>query len=507
MMADKILLANLSALEGKYGRAGLKQIDKAVRGLIAADKARGLATRLVDISDKAAMKKFGGAPVSTAKSARQNKDAVDAIYSKARPDYLVILDAPDVIPHIDLDNPMLGDGDAAVPSDLPYASDTPFGSREIRTYCAITRVIGRIAGVTKAKTPDFLIGQLANAAKFNSGKRADHMPYFGISAEVWKKSTALSIDNIFGKDKVELCPPAGPPAVQRRLSSLSHFINCHGSETDPQFYGQRGSQYPVSLTSADVSKSAKPNTVVAAECCYGAQLFDPVLAAGALPIPNAYLQRGAAGFLGSTNIAYGPAEGNGAADLITQYFLINMLAGASLGRACLQARQKYVQTQKMADPVNLKTLGQFILLADPSIQPCLREGPAVKALADVVDYSDARKRRRVAMAAFGHAAAASSAFKTNKAARLSPGVTRQVEGFARERGFGTTTMHAYRVSPGADFSHAMKSRDVEPKVAVVIDRKERPKSNKGPKGVEPVRVLVAHTTDGHIVDIAEYVNR
>jgi hypothetical protein len=507
MMADKILLANLSALEGKYGKANVKEIDKACRGLIAADKARGLTTWLVDVSDKTTMKKFGGAAVSTAKSARQNKDAIDAIYKKSRADYLVILDAPDVIPHIDLDNPMMGDGDSAVPSDLPYASDAPFGSREIRSYCAITRVVGRIAGVRAAKTPEFLIGQIANAAKFKSGKRADHMPYFGISAAVWQKSTALSIDNIFGKDKIDNCPPAGPSSVRPRLSLLSHFINCHGSEADPQFYGQRGRQYPVSLTSAEVSKSAKPNTVVAAECCYGAQLFDPALAAGILPIPNAYLQRGAAGFLGSTNIAYGPPEGNGAADLITQYFLIDMLAGASLGRACLQARQKFVQTQKMADPANLKTLGQFILLADPSIQPCLREGPTVKALADVVDYSDARKRRRVAMAAFGHAAAASSAFKTKKSTRLSANVTRQVQTLARERGFSTKTMHAYRVDPGADFSNAMKSRGVEPKVVVVIDRKERPNSSKGPKGVEPVRVLVAHTTDGHIVDMAEYVNR
>ncbi len=506
-MTDKVLLANFSVLQGKYGAAGVKQIDKAVRNLIAADKQRGLDTRLVDISDRAAMKKFGGAAVTTAKSPRQNKDAIDAIYKSMKPDYLVLLDAPDVIPHIDLDNPMLGDGDATVPSDLPYASDEPFGNREVRTYCAITRVVGRIAGVRAAKTPEFLVGQLDNAAKFKPGKRADHMPYFGISAQVWEKSTALSLDNIFGKDKVDICPPTGTPAVRRRLGPLSHFINCHGSETDPQFYGQHGGSYPVSLTSADVTKSAKPNTVVAAECCYGAQLFDPAFAAGALPISNAYLKAGAAGFLGSTNIAYGPASGNSAADLLTQYFLINMLAGASLGRACLQARQKFVQTQKMADAVNLKTLGQFILLADPSIQPCLVEGPMVKALAEVVDYGDARKRRRVAMAAFGHAAAASFAFKTNKTARISASVSKQVDKLARERGFSAKSKRVYSVSPGADFANAMKRRGVEPKVVVMIDRKPRPKSAKGPKGVEPVRVLIAHTSDGHIVDMAEYVNR
>ena len=46
------------------------------------------------------------------------------------------------------------------------------------------------------------------------------------------------------------------------------------------------------------------------------------------------------------------------------------------------------------------------------------------------------------MAAFGHAAAACSAFKTNKTARLSSNVTKQVGKLARERGFSTKTMPA-----------------------------------------------------------------
>ena len=87
------------------------------------------------------------------------------------------------------------------------------------------------------------------------------------------------------------------------------------------------------MTSDDVTKGAKPDTVVAAECCYGAQLFNPNDADGSLPMSNAYLGAGAAGYFGSTTIAYGPATGNGAADLLAQYFLINVLAGASLGRA------------------------------------------------------------------------------------------------------------------------------------------------------------------------------
>src|SRR4029453_14340311 len=100
----------------------------------------------------------------------------------------------------------------------------------------------------------------------------------------------------------------------------------------------------------------------AVECCYGAQLYDSVTLSLPLPICQRYLIQGAYGYFGSSTIAYGPEEGNGAADLITQYFLLAILDGASLGRAALQARQQFVQQTGELDPVDLKTLGQFNLL-------------------------------------------------------------------------------------------------------------------------------------------------
>ncbi len=505
-MTDKILIGNAQAFVAKYGAGGRKKIDKAVKALIKADRARDLNTVYVDISDARTMRRFRGEPVTTSASERQNKQAIDAIYRSATPDYLAILDAPDVIPHIMLDNPIPGDGDRAVPSDLPYASDAEFGSSEIRNYAAVTRVVGRIAGIFRATSPDFLIGQIENATAFKPGRRADHAPYFGISARSWEISTRLSVDRIFGKDVVAICPPTGASHLRNKLAPLSHFINCHGSESDPQFYGQRGKSYPVSLTSDTVAKSVRRNTVVAAECCFGAQLFDPMLSGGKLPIPNAYLKAGAVGFLGSTNVAYGAAIGNGAADLITQFFLINMLGGASLGRACMQARQRFVQSERMADPVNLKTLGQFILLADPSVQPCKVERNEPRAVTQLSDYSEDRKRRRVALAANGLAVADGSAFVTAKKTGISNRVGRRVGEIARHLRFKTTAMRAYQVEPGEIFAKGAISRRLKSKVVVMTERaKRRPKS--GPKGVDPTRVLVAHTLNDRFVTCVEYVNR
>ena len=354
----------------------------------------------------------------------------------------------------------------------------------------------------------FLIDQINNAAKFKTGKRDDYLTYFGLSAEPWQKSTAQSVNNIFSSDTIKVCPPTGTP-INKLLSPLAHFINCHGGSVDPQFYGQHGDNYPVAMTSDDVGKGAKADTVVAAECCYGALLFDSNDAGGSLPISNAYLGAGAVGYYGSTTLAYGPAAANGAADLIAQYFLIDVLAGASFGRACQQARQKFVQTQKMADHVNLKTLGQFILLADPSLQPCQVETVEAKAMAKDIDQAAARKRRRVALAAFGNAAADSSAFASKKAAPLSGALHRQVRKIARQRGFrAAKRFKAFHVIGGEDYGKAVKARGATLKVLLLVEQKRpRAKAEKCPKGVTPTHILVAHTHDGQIIDIAEYIYR
>jgi hypothetical protein len=512
-MPDKIVVANCSALGAKYGAKGLKAVLDAVRLLVAADKDRGLKTQLVDISDAPTMKKLKGAAVTSPKSERQCKDAVDAIHASLNPDYLVLLDGPDVLPHIVLDNPAADDGDKHVPSDLPYASAAPFRKKDAAAYAAVTRVVGRIPGITGAKDPVFLVKQLKAAAAFKTLRRADYLDHFAISAEVWEKSTSESVDNIFGSPAIKLCPPTVSPGVGKLLSPLCHFINCHGAEVDPTFYGQRGNQFPKAMTSDDVAKGAKRHALVAAECCYGAQLYDPAFADGKVPISIAYLGAGGMGFFGSTTIAYGPAEGNGAADLLTQYFLINALGGASLGRACLQARQKFVLGEKMEDPINLKTLAQFILLGDPSLQPCRPEGHAAVANANakVVDLDAARETRRVALVAAGKAAADSSGYPGKRIARPPKSLQALIQKLARQRGFRARaeSFAAYQVVGGGNYGLEMKARGVEQKVLMVMEHdKPRGRAAKTmPKGVRRTRVFVAHAQNNRVIEVAEYFRR
>jgi hypothetical protein len=106
--------------------------------------------------------------------------------------------------------------------------------------------------------------------------------------------------------------------------------------------------------------------VAVAECCYGAQLLDPD--EFGYSIANNYLLNDAVSFMGSSTIAYGPASGQGLADLICQYFLINVREGASTGRALLEARQKFLtENGPYLDPFEMKTLAQFYILGDPSL--------------------------------------------------------------------------------------------------------------------------------------------
>ena len=208
------------------------------------------------------------------------------------------------------------------------------------------------------------------------------------------------------------------------------------------------------MESVHVAPNVAAGTVAAAECCYGAELFDYRAVGTAQPICMSYLLGGAYAYLGSTNIAYGPAVGNGQADLITQYFLQNLLTGATTGRAFLQARQTFIRTQVMSSPANLKMLAQFILLSDPALRPCAAPDQAGVAVSEetgaiaakgisaalteqeVVEPAQARKLRRVALHGLGLALGA-SASKPGPVVEIGASLLRQLGDSRGRRGWRT----------------------------------------------------------------------
>jgi hypothetical protein len=510
-MDDKIIVSNRAALIAKYGSAGEAKIKKAIDDLIAADEARGIKSRLVYLDQAAAMKKFNGAAVNDRTSARQNKEAIDAIFRAANPEYLMILGAPDVVPHQDMINPAFdppGDPDQYAFGDLAYACDVPY-TRDIAKFKGPTRVVGRLPDLTKATGPSYLLKLLAIAAKYQSRDVTNYGPYFGLSTQSWRKSTELSLFNAFGNSAaLTLAPPNGPKHPASRLAPLVHFINCHGGPSDPNFYGEKGNSQPISLTSNAIAKSIKAGTVASVECCYGAEIYDSITLSLPLPICQRYLMQGAYGYFGSSTIAYGPAEGNGAADLITQYFLLAIFEGASLGRATLLARQRFVQQTAELDPIDLKTLGQFNLLGDPSIHPArIASATSVPKGVDT-DQSKRRERRerRSKLRAVGEMLQETKPTASRRAGKVrkSVAVQKALANIAREAGIGRKEFTAFDVqTPKKGRTRGSKATPAASRYYVAVYRPRKTSRRTEGQGV----AAVAKEVSGRIVGYRIYMEK
>jgi len=388
----KLIISCKNALTLKYGAADFKKVDALLAKLATADKKKGLTTRVIYIDDPASASK-AGIPVFASTTEKDCKNAVDALYTQLKPDYILLFGAQDIVPFVSIVNPA-SDEDTTVPSDLPYACDAPY-STQAQDFIGPTRVVGRLPDIPGKGDAGYVQALIDTAIGWKPGKAADYSAYFGVTARVWQKSTSLSLQSVFGNFSALLqCPTDTATSKSGNLKPLSHFINCHGASLDYSFYGQLGMSFPESMNTKDLTGKIGKGTVVAAECCYGAQLINATNAGGGnqLSISNNYLLNGALGFLGSSTIAYGPADSNDQADLVCAYFFQSVLKGASTGRSLLEARQQYLsKAGPHLDPVALKTMSQFYLLGDPSLQPVENPIDSKKAAAG----ADTIKGRRL----------------------------------------------------------------------------------------------------------------
>jgi hypothetical protein len=495
---QKLIVTNRSALRAKYG-AGADAILAAVDELVEADGTRGVPTRVLALDDPQEMESVGAAAVEAPDDASAVKAAVDAAFEAVEPDYLMVLGSIDVVPHQPIANTMPDDGDELVPSDLPYACDAPFDD-DVQAFVGPTRVVARLPDLTAATEPGYLVGLLKNATSWDARPVDDYRPHLGITAKVWEGSTSLSLQNLFGSsDALRRSPTEGPRWPPDLLGRLTHFINCHGAEADSHFYGQEGGQFPVSHDAVLVSGKVSSGTVAAAECCYGAELFDPALTQGQSGIAAEYLGSGAYGFLGSSTIAYGPAEGNGSADLMCQFFIRSVLQGASLGRALLEARQEFVRAAPVMGPADLKTLAQFNLLADPSIHPVLPQRdetipldvPMARSVPPLArTLLTGRAARRANLAAIGLALLEATASIRPAGEPASEDVVESILRAASEPGLRPAAVRSFTVEAPRLASAGRRARPAAERVHVVVARPDR-----GSAPPRVARIVVVEATE------------
>jgi hypothetical protein len=248
------------------------------------------------------------------------------------------------------------------------------------------------------------------------------------------------------------------------------------------------------LSAADLNKKISYGTVVAAESCYGAQLLNP--AETGISIANNYLANHALSFMGSSTIAYGPASGQGLADLICQYFIESILAGASTGRAMLEARQKFLNVNGPSlDAYELKTIAQFYMLGDPSISPVITEEPR--------DAMNTIQNRRMNLfnkgISIGRSTAPSRKIRTRPSKHH-----REIMAVMKDTGFAA-------IKKQMVFESKPRKQTQEMMIKALTGGRTRfrafQKSSRGRTGIRNIKVLVVKENDQQVLGWRVYVSR
>ncbi len=264
------------------------------------------------------------------------------------------------------------DADPAVITDNPYG--IPGASTAPGDVALPTRAIGRIPDHPGDTALSFAQRMAALCSPFSPGDGAG--TFYVLGAKVWEKTTRSMTARLDTAAAVDLAPPRAPAdfgsAAFVDIAARRHLFNLHGSDRDARWFGQDGTRYPPALDpgaiAALASQKKLQGALVISQACYGAFLLFP---GGLRKVDEScclqFLERGAAGFLGSTTIAYGGVTGEmSCSDILAVEFLRAVSAGAPLGAALRKARSALASAVRSPPSgTELKTLLQFVLYGDP----------------------------------------------------------------------------------------------------------------------------------------------
>src|SRR5215216_5615741 len=231
MKPVKLIITHKGNLQWKYGK-NFSKIVALTKKVQAVDKKIGLDTKVVFVDDATSARNAGVKKINVW-SEQECKRIVDELYKKHVPAYIIILGAQDIIPFQEIENPA-EDDDIMVPSDLPYACDAPF-SRKIENFTGPTRVVGRIPDVPGQQTDAVYLEKIiSNSIQHKPIPPENYHDYFAVSALVWKKSTELSLQGMFGHNGKMITSPSEKktakkgaivykPYNKNQLQAMTHF--------------------------------------------------------------------------------------------------------------------------------------------------------------------------------------------------------------------------------------------------------------------------------------------
>ncbi|MFN8504956.1 C25 family cysteine peptidase [Kouleothrix sp.] len=277
---------------------------------------------------------------------------------------VLLIGGPEIVPFHPAENPTPYDGDAVVPGDCYYGASNPYALLP-------DWPVGRIPGAAGAD-PRLLIQLLGYAAGF--GALTPRRKIFGYATAVWQRAAAGVYAEVDRPERLVVSPPTVAATLDRARLDGARLVYCnlHGVPEGPPWYGQSANHPALvpALRPSDLAGLDLHGAIVISEACYGAAIAgrdaDSSLAL-------AFLERGAAAFVGATAISYGPTTPPpGEADLIALHFLRALgQPGTTIGAAFLEARAGMLRDtmarQGALDEDDQKTLLEFVLYGDPTL--------------------------------------------------------------------------------------------------------------------------------------------
>jgi hypothetical protein len=402
-----LLVSSTEKLRQRYGQAGLKSVLSSLERYKESLSRRRVELTIVFIDDKSSISQFGLRP-PTSVTPTSVKSAIDRIVAKlsaledgnpkSSPDRrsnsrrdgnrrsardakrtstrdsgisILILGGGEVIPYFRLANPAF-DSDSSVFSDNPYGC--PPGRTSSEKCLLPERPVGRMPD-GNGSDPQLLLTQIGAASEaaawFSANPLSLQKTSFGYTAAVWKAASQEVWRDVGYTGSLRICPPLSDVDVTPAWFANKNFLyfNLHGSDTEPYWFGQKGTNFPTALSPANVNRLSPEKSMVMTEACYGATEMGRKRDTS---ISLAFLSSGSACLLGSTCTAYGAlAPPVSEADLIALNFFRNVHKGMTFGKALVSARAQLaalaVSRQGYLDEDDKKTLLQFVLFGDPTI--------------------------------------------------------------------------------------------------------------------------------------------
>lgn len=372
MSKTKIIVTNKSVMLQKYPDDWELLEHKINHDLVQFDLERGIETVLIYLDDPFEMEDY---IVHHHESDAENKRAIDYIYNKYSPTFLIILGANDVVPFQWLLNPKYTKASTRVqkymPSDLPYACDHPYSQR-VDDFFAPSRIVSRLPDVEENGElgATVLYHMIYNITHTKPNPETHYRHPWAVCTTQRITPMELSLADMYDPNTVipKTAPPNGPDWDTKYYEKRIHFHILHGSRKRNRLSGEDAARNTSPAIYGNyIDGNINLGTVVLERACFGTQLYNPD-PKHPLPLANMYLKSGAAAMIGSGVQNYSDKNGRLLGDYMVSKFFKN-LNNHTTGEAFLLARQQLVEEGLIRTRACQTMFGAFVLYGDASLAP------------------------------------------------------------------------------------------------------------------------------------------